>query len=234
MKLIIFALFVFSAMTVSYGQDVVTVGTETANIRSAPNGKASVIKTAKQGDALDVVEHRGAWNKVKVGKSFGWIHGNALETPSLKLPATYSPFGDPNSRFEVYSNGPGTGTGTGRGVGTGTGKGVGNGDTAKQTKQDDPKTDELTPLNSPFRILSKPNATYTETARRNQVNGTVRLRIEFLSTGEIGEIVPITELPDGLTDQAIAAAKGIRFQPQRVNGVAKTTKKIVEYSFAIY
>jgi hypothetical protein len=44
----------------------------------------------------------------------------------------------------------------------------------------------------------------------------------------------ITELPDGLTDQAIAAAKGIRFQPQRVNGVAKTTTKVVEYSFAIY
>lgn len=231
MRSILLALCVFSALTISYGQDIVTVGTETANIRSAPNGKASVIRTARQGDALEVVEHRGAWNKVKIGKSFGWIHGNALETPSLQVPSTVSPFGDPNSRL---SDGQGTGTGTGRGVGTGTGRGVGSGDTAKQIKPDDPKTDEPTPLNSPFRILSKPNATYTETARRNQISGTVRLRIQFLSTGEIGEIVPITELPDGLTDQAIAAAKGIRFQPQRINGVAKTTTKIVEYSFAIY
>ena len=234
MRSILLALFVFSVLTVSYGQDVVTVGTETANIRSSPNGKASVVKTAKQGDSLEVVEHRGAWNKVKVGKGFGWIHGNALETPSLRIPSTYGPFADPNSRFEVYSNGPGTGTGTGRGVGTGTGRGVGNAETAKQIKPDDPKTDEPTPLNSPFRILSKPNATYTEAARRDQISGTVRLRIEFLSSGEIGEIVPITELPDGLTEQAIAAAKGIRFQPQRVNGAAKTTTKVVEYSFAIY
>ena len=66
------------------------------------------------------------------------------------------------------------------------------------------------------------------------VNGTVQLKVTFLYSGEIGDIVPIKELPEGLTEQAINAAKGIRFQPKRVNGVPQSVTKIIEYSFSIY
>jgi TonB family protein len=60
------------------------------------------------------------------------------------------------------------------------------------------------------------------------------LRVVFLSTGEIGSIAPVTALPDGLTEQAIAAARQIKFTPAMRNGTPITVTKLVEYSFSIY
>lgn len=85
-----------------------------------------------------------------------------------------------------------------------------------------------------LRILSKPRPVYTDAARQNQVTGTVRLRITFLASGQIGSISPVVGLPDGLTEQAIAAAAKIKFEPQKVNGVPQTVTKQIEYSFYIY
>jgi TonB family protein len=85
-----------------------------------------------------------------------------------------------------------------------------------------------------MRILSKPKPTYTESARANNVQGTVTLKVTFLADGTIGSIVPVTRLPNGLTDQAIAAARLIRVEPEIKNGVPVTVTKIVPYSFTIY
>lgn len=85
-----------------------------------------------------------------------------------------------------------------------------------------------------FKILSKPRPGYTEEARENNVQGTVILRVVFLASGNIGAIEPIKTLPNGLTEQAIEAAKQIRFEPKRENGSPMSVRKTVEYTFTIY
>jgi TonB family protein len=66
------------------------------------------------------------------------------------------------------------------------------------------------------------------------VQGTVILRVTFLASGQVGSISPVKGLPNGLTEQAIAAARSIRFEPAKNNGVAQTVTKQVEYTFSIY
>ena len=85
-----------------------------------------------------------------------------------------------------------------------------------------------------LRITSKPQARYTETARQNQTEGSVRLRVTLLASGDVGAIIPIQELPNGLTEQAIDAARQITFEPKKVNGVPVSTTVTVDYSFEIY
>jgi TonB family protein len=87
---------------------------------------------------------------------------------------------------------------------------------------------------SGIKIISKPRAEYTEEARFNQVQGKVVLRVTFTASGKIGGIFPVKELPDGLTEQAIAAARQIEFKPATRDGVPMSVSKPVEYTFTIY
>jgi TonB family protein len=92
------------------------------------------------------------------------------------------------------------------------------------------------PRNDPdsIKIISKPRPIYPDEARENNVQGTVVLSVVFLRSGNIGDVEPIMTLPDGLTEQAIVAAKRIRFEPQRRNGRPVTTRKKIKYTFTIY
>jgi hypothetical protein len=89
-------------------------------------------------------------------------------------------------------------------------------------------------------ILSKPRAGYTDLARRKKLQGTVVLRVVFRATGDIGEIIDVTKRKRdkltkyGLTANAIAAAKGIKFVPVQRNGIAVDVVKLVEYVFTLY
>lgn len=85
-----------------------------------------------------------------------------------------------------------------------------------------------------FLITSKPKPLYTDAARMNGVEGTIRLKVTLLASGNIGGITPISELPDGLTEQAVAAARNIKFQPKRVNGVPQSVIVTIEYNFDLY
>jgi TonB family protein len=84
---------------------------------------------------------------------------------------------------------------------------------------------------NPLRILSKPIPQYTEQARKNGISGSVKLRVTFLASGSIGDISPVNSLPDGLTEIAIEAAKGIKFEPATKNGERLTVTRLLEYSF---
>ena len=84
----------------------------------------------------------------------------------------------------------------------------------------------------PLRIISKPTPQFTEEARNNGTTGLIRLRVTFLASGSIGDISPVNTLPDGLTESAIEAAKGIKFKPATKNDEPMTVTKLVEYSFA--
>lgn len=174
--------------------------------------------------------------------------GNRQEKP------TDSPYGNPNSKFDIASdgmgngggqgngngrgqgNGIGTGAGNGIGSGNGNGNGGGNGNGTGDGGDVPPKAPVKPPppVVEPFRILSKPRANYTDTARQNQVTGVVRVRVVFLPSGAVGSVTPLNNLPYGLTEQAIAAAKQISFVPQKSNGVPVSVTKVIEYSFSIY
>ena len=88
--------------------------------------------------------------------------------------------------------------------------------------------------NARLSILSKPRAVYTDQAKTNKIEGIVILQITFKKNGEIGKINVINGLSDGLNEQAIAAAKKIKFTPQRKNGKSITVTKKVKYNFTIY
>lgn len=64
-----------------------------------------------------------------------------------------------------------------------------------------------TETSEPFRLLAKPKAKYTDTARESDVQGTVRLTVTLLRNGSVGAVTPLTTLPHGLTEQAISAAR---------------------------
>ena len=83
-------------------------------------------------------------------------------------------------------------------------------------------------------INHKPEPHYTFEARRNNLTGTVRLRMVLAADGTVRQIVPLATLPDGLTEQAIAAARDIEFTPASKDGRAVSQYVTVEYNFNIY
>lgn len=109
---------------------------------------------------------------------------------------------------------------SGRGTGSGSGSGVATSDVVR-------RGDDLL-------ILSKPKASYTDAARANDVEGSVRLKVTLLASGEVGSIKPVTTLPYGLTEQAIAAARQIKFEPKKLDGIPVSTTVTIDYSFDIY
>ncbi|PYT01137.1 MAG: hypothetical protein DMF63_04095 [Acidobacteria bacterium] len=169
-----------------------------------------------------------------------------------KFPKLYDRYGDPNSKFQGLSNGTGsgggqgsgygqgqgsgygTGAGSGSGSGSGGGNGDGNGNGDGSGGSGGPPPAVKAAVTQPYKITFQPKATYTDAARSNNVQGAVRLKITLLASGEVGSIVPVTRLPDGLTEKAIAAAKQIRFEPKKVNGVAVSVVVTREYTFTIY
>ena len=84
------------------------------------------------------------------------------------------------------------------------------------------------------RLLSKPEPHYTEEARRNQVSGTVMLRVVFSAAGEVVQIRAVRTLPFGLTERAIAAAREIKFVPAVKGGRAVSVYMQLEYNFNLY
>ncbi len=162
-----------------------------------------------------------------------------IPIPSIKASTTgnRSTTQTPDEPYGLMSGeSQGNGGGLGAGRGTGQGSGIGNeyGDTEQQTTVNPRSRVKPKGPTQNLTIISKPRAMYTDAARQNQVQGTVTLKVQFLANGLIGTISPVSGLGYGLTEQAMAAARGIRFEPARRNGVAYTTVKTVSYSFTIY
>jgi len=127
-------------------------------------------------------------------------------------------------------NGGGYGPGSGGGIGGGNGGGIGGGNGGDFGEP----PPAVAKVSQPLKIISKPRGMYTDAARQNAVQGNVNLRITFLASGQIGGISVVSGLPYGLTESAIAAARKIVFEPQKVNGVPQTIARTFQYSFTIY
>ena len=163
-------------------------------------------------------------------------------------------YGDPKSKSTTPSSGSGTGngigTGNGGGVGSGSGGGYGpgeGGNTGGGNRNeggggpggggggtDYNKIFSGREVSSKARVLSKPEPTYTESARKNQITGTVVLRAVFSSGGTVTNIHAVSGLPDGLTERAIAAAKSIRFVPATKDGRPVSMWMELQYNFNLY
>ena len=83
-------------------------------------------------------------------------------------------------------------------------------------------------------ITFKPEPGFTEEARKNDVEGVVRLRAVLNASGSVTNISVVKGLPDGLTEKAIAAARQIRFTPAEKDGRAVSQYVVLEYNFTIY
>jgi TonB family protein len=164
-------------------------------------------------------------------------------------------FGDPRSNSAEPSKGPGEGggIGTNKGLGIGEGDGAGFGPGSKGNMGNGEKqigccggsgghadadwSNRIFPgkeVEQRARLLAKPEPQYTEEARRNQITGTVMLRVVFSSVGHIEQIHAVQTLPFGLTEKAIAAARQIRFVPATKGGRPVSVWMQLEYTFNLY
>jgi len=134
-------------------------------------------------------------------------------------------------------NGNGLGEGNGNGSGSGDGNGDGNGDGDGPGDDGSPKIAKIVKpagVTVPIKIISKPQARYTDAGRTNNVQGTVTLKVTFTASGTIGGISTVSGLPYGLTEQAIAAARQIKFEPPKRDGVPYSVTRTISYTFTIY
>jgi len=84
------------------------------------------------------------------------------------------------------------------------------------------------------RLTKKPEPSYTERAKHEQVTGTVVLKAVFSSTGQVTNIRIVQGLPFGLTEKAIEAAKKIKFIPAMKDGKYVSMWMQLEYNFNLY
>lgn len=165
-------------------------------------------------------------------------------------------YGDPRSKSTTASNGTGDGGGmgttNGTGIGEGSGPGFGPGEDGnigdgrkrlgccgpgggQGNNPEDPDRVYAAPqVSERARVIAKPEPQYTEDARRNQITGSVVLRVIFSRTGEVTNIRAIQALPFGLTERAIVAARLIRFRPATKDGRPVNVYMQLEYNFNLY
>ncbi|HXF41064.1 MAG TPA: energy transducer TonB [Blastocatellia bacterium] len=141
------------------------------------------------------------------------------------------PTGLPDGASAFASAGPGKnggiGTGSDGGIGPGKGAGVGPGHDGGLgdggfhiggPRRTDSQTS--TAVDSRPVLLNEPRPFYTEEARKNKVQGVVKVRILVDESGAVRQVIVTRALPDGLSEQAIRAANQMRFRPAMKNGQA--------------
>ena len=93
--------------------------------------------------------------------------------------------------------------------------------------EDDPEVTRKAVINE------KPEAEYTEAARRNGTEGSVVLQLTLTSRGTVSVDHVVRGLPDGLTEKAVEAARRIKFTPAEMDGRPVSVVRNVEYVFAL-
>lgn len=183
-----------------------------------------------------------------------------VKNPSLPVPATVVadptlfppdprdvPYGDPRSKSTDPSMGDGKGGGIGGGDGGGVGPGRG-GNTGGGDRNDGGggpggggggdtdynRTFRPNEVTQKARITFNPQPEYTEEARKNQVQGTVRVSAVLSASGAITGIRAVSSLPYGLTEKAIAAARRVQFTPAKKDGRNVSQYITLEYNFRMY
>lgn len=85
-----------------------------------------------------------------------------------------------------------------------------------------------------LKITSKPRVSL-DSRCREKGEGTVRLRVTFHESRKVTDVSVVRESSCSYFDQdAIKAAKRIKFEPALKNGQPMTTTKMLKYNFRIY
>jgi TonB family protein len=83
------------------------------------------------------------------------------------------------------------------------------------------------------RLLTRPEPSYTQDARKNGIEGTVVLKVIFAKDGQVTNIRTVAGLPYGITEQAIKAARKIKFTPAMKEGKPVSMWMQLEYNFTL-
>jgi TonB family protein len=84
------------------------------------------------------------------------------------------------------------------------------------------------------RIRSKPEPGYPEGARRKRVSGRVVVAAVLCRTGEVGDVEVIEGLPHGLSEEAVKAARRIKFEPARKDDERVSVRVRILYDFEVF
>jgi TonB family protein len=155
--------------------------------------------------------------------------------PTLPVPSTIQvdpalvkrdpsnvPYGLPKSTATA----PPSGTGSGGGPNYGGGPGGGGVDYSRPFRQNEVTRKAV--------IIFKPEPGFTESARRFNVVGVVRLRAVLASDGQVKHVSVVKSMPHGLTRKALDAVRVTRFEPAQKDGRAVSQYVVFEYNFNIY
>jgi TonB family protein len=82
-------------------------------------------------------------------------------------------------------------------------------------------------------ILDKPRPAYTEEARRLEIEGEVQLEVVFGASGEVHILRVVRGLGHGLDENAVVAAKAIRFLPAKRDGHTVDSTAMVHIIFQL-
>jgi TonB family protein len=140
------------------------------------------------------------------------------------------PTGLPDGIIGPPSDGPGNnrgiGTGSNGGAGSGNGPGFGPGDggnTGGGHRKDGGGRggpEAAVSVDSKPVPLNRPRPNYTEEARVNKISGTARVRVLVGADGTVKDVRIQVGLPGGLNEEAIRAARQMRFRPATKDGRA--------------
>jgi len=117
----------------------------------------------------------------------------------------------------------------GVGVGAGDGRMQPVGSTPTGTNTSSTSTVDEKPVR-----LSGPMPRYTEAARANKIEGIVMLRVLIDANGDVQQVKVVSGLPDGLNEQAIAAARETKFKPAMKDGKAVPYWVVLKMGFNLH
>jgi TonB family protein len=177
-----------------------------AELVMAPNPKPQLTPPA-----LPVIE------KVMVDPRIQFKHDDLSPTGLPDVPGLIPSAGPGSGRGIGTGAGGGMGSGDGPGVGPGGGGNTGDGSFKIGVSRLRPAVQQSVVDERPV-LLNRPQPMFTEEARRNKIQGVVRMKILVDEKGKVAEVVVTRGLPDGLDLQAIRAAYQMRFKPAMKNG----------------
>lgn len=97
----------------------------------------------------------------------------------------------------------------------------------------DATAEKVEPNKTPLKVTYKQKAQYTDKAKQAGVQGTLTLLVGFASDGTIEHVLLLKPLGYGLDEQAVAAARAMKFEPETVDGKPVSTVRPVSYTFNI-
>ena len=124
--------------------------------------------------------------------------------------------------------GGGAGTGHGTGVGSGNGAGVGAAESVDYNSVFSVGSVTVRP-----QILARPTPGYTDEARRNQIEGSVKVSVLLKADGTVSDIKVTRGLDYGLDEKAIESARQLRFVPAQKDGQAVSVRLFLEFKFSL-